>query len=142
VLLVVSYSNAQETYNVNVSANQVVRLTTSINMANASICLGANLPIGCTQAQLCIARNVPGGASCTAGQARNAFARIYPITQAGREEFLIYYLILPSFRSLDAEDFGFDGKIFCMAWPVLSQSVKDNICTTAGLAAGCNPCIK
>lgn len=132
-------ASAQEIYTVNANANQVARLTRSAWRANAITCLNHTLPIGCTQTQACVSVGLPSG--CTPAQARGGNVRIWPATQAGREEFVIFFMILPVFKALEKDDAGFDSQQFCVAWPSLSQATKDGICTAAGLTAGCELCV-
>jgi hypothetical protein len=104
---------------------------------NNSVCAAVDLASGCTQAQACTAANATGGASCTAAQARNANVRIFPQTFAGREEFFQFRIALPKFLELRAEIVNLNQAHAKRTWDAGNQTVRDGMCTAAGLAAGC-----
>lgn len=141
LVLVACVASAQETYSISANANQVSRLTKYETVQNAKTCLSFALSIGCTQAQACTAAGAAGGASCTAAQARAANARIFPATQAGREEFLIFVIILGfGIPEFDRQAFTFDQGQFCPLFKAATQTARDNACTAIGASAGCEPC--
>src|SRR5687767_9696001 len=90
VLLAGPASAQVETYAVPGSAANVATLTSVISFRNRETCERWSLATTCTQAQACTAANAIGGSSCTAANARAANARIFPLTQAGREEYVIH----------------------------------------------------
>lgn len=132
-------AEAQETYSLSASAGNVTTLTDVISFFNAQTCQGFSLAPNCTQAQACTAANAPGGSSCTAAQARNANARIWPLTQAGREEYTTFQIAMPRFLDLVGSVATAKRQTFSTAWAALSQGSRDSICTTLGLPAGCSP---
>ena len=150
VLLWPLLSEAQETYTINANANQVSDLTTIVGNENGQVCDQLALPLGCTQAQACTAANAPGGASCTAAQARGAGVRIYPQTQAGREEFVTFRVAAPKFQELRAGVPSFSQKKQCDFWATAPRAgatgSRDAMCAAAGLPtsvnapAGCELC--
>lgn len=93
VVLFSGVAMGQESYTVNATAGQVTDLTAIVDISNEQVCRGLGLALTCTQAQACTAKGAPGGASCTAVQARGAGVRIYPQTLAGREEFVTFALV-------------------------------------------------
>lgn len=132
-------SIAQEAYTLNASAGNVTTLTDVISFFNAQTCQGFSLAPNCTQAQACTAANAAGGAGCTAAQARAASARIWPSTQAGREEFTTFQIAAPKFLDLVGSVAAAKKATFSTAFAALSQVNRDSICTTLGLPAGCSP---
>lgn len=131
---------AQESYTVNSSAAQVVRLTKAVTIQNRQTCASQGFPASCTQATICVQVNAAGGASCTAAQARASNVRIYPNTLAGREEFITFALIVPAFQQLMGTAVSTDQQDFCGAFKAASQATRDATCTTYGLPAACEPC--
>jgi len=132
-------AQAQETYSLPASAGNVTTLTDVISFFNAQTCQGFSLAPNCTQAQACTAANAPGGASCTAAQARGVSARIWPLTQPGREEYTTFQIALPRFQDLVGSVATAKRQTFTIAWAGISQGSRDSICTTLGLPAGCSP---
>lgn len=130
----------QESYSVSASANQVSNLTNAIASINQDLCDRYTLGTNCTQAQACTAVNAPGGASCTAAQARQANVRIWPNTQAGREEFVVFYIVGPRFQDLVQGTVGSNRARYCAWWNTQNQTTKDGECTKLGLPAGCAIC--
>lgn len=132
-------ASAQETYSLSAGAGNVVTLSAVITGQNGNICATYALPRTCTQAQVCTAASTPGGASCTATQARAANVRIYPLTQPGREEYVGFGIALPRFLELVAVQAAENLRSTCAAWNALTQGARDTFCTgTLGLAAGCS----
>lgn len=144
--------SAQETYSVPGSATNVNTLTRIVTGWNGDTCQRFNIArppnAACTQAAVCTAANAPGGASCTAAQARGANVRIFPLTQAGREEFLQFMIVLPDFTTLAATNEKAENKrAFCVGWTAATNANKDSTCTALGLptgwvagnGAGCDP---
>lgn len=143
-------AEAQETYSVGpVSAARVTTASIVITKRNGETCLRVNAVGGrtCTQAQACTAGGAAGGASCTAAQARTANVRIYPLTQAGREEFLTFAIALPDLDNMVFQQADENKRAFCAAWVAATNANKDTICTTlalptgwvAGNGLGCDP---
>lgn len=144
------FALAQETYSISANANQVTDLTAIVGAANTAVCDRLGLAIGCTQAQACTGAQAPGGASCTAAQARSVNARIYPQTQAGREEFVVFEIAAPKFQELRFSlVLQSSQKELCDFWataPRAGANSKDNVCSAAGLPTsvsaptGCELC--
>lgn len=128
---------AQESYTVNSSAAQVVRLTKAVTIANRQTCATYGFPSACVQADTCTAK---GLGACTPAQARAANVRIYPNTLAGREEFVTFGLVVPAFQQLMSTAVTTDQQDFCGAFKAASQATRDATCTTYGLPAACEPC--
>ncbi len=139
VLALSAVSHAQETYSLPAGAGNVVTLTAVITGLNGDNCARYSLPRTCTQAQVCTAAGAPGGASCTAAQARGANVRIYPLTQAGREEFVTFGIALPEFLRLVANQQQETRRAFCEGWNAANTTARNNACSALGLAAGCDP---
>jgi hypothetical protein len=130
---------AQETYSLPAGAGNVTTLSVVITGMNGGICVASGLPRTCTQAQACTATGAPGGASCSAAQARAAGIRIYPLTQPGREEFVTWVIAVPKFLELVAAQQAEMVRAACEAWNALTQGQRDTVCTaTLGLPAGCS----
>lgn len=131
---------AQETYTINGSAGQVADLRQYVLAINRGQCRRLALAITCTQAQACTAANAPGGASCTAAQARGAGARIWPDTQAGREEFVTFQWIAPHFIEAKSSLPALAAPDYCGWWSAQNQTTKDAECTKIGAPTGCSIC--
>jgi hypothetical protein len=138
VLAVGGVANAQESYSIPATASQVTDVTSIAIAKNKKTCVRLGLAIGCTQAQACTAANAAGGASCTAAQARNANARIFvSSTQAGREEYVSFQIVLPAFQDQIAAVPGQTQREACANWQTFNQTQKDAACTAAGITAPC-----
>jgi hypothetical protein len=134
------FAEAQENYTVPANATQAAEFRQHVLAVNRSVCRRFNLSASCTQAQACTAANAPGGASCTAAQARGANVRIYPDTAAGREEYMTFVWVLPHFteaRTTLPSQIQLD---LCAWWGTLNQTQKDTQCSTWGAPAGCQVC--
>lgn len=143
VVLFAPWASAQETYSINANANQVTDLTDIVRTQNGQVCERTNLALDCTQAQACTAAGVAGGASCTAAAARAANVRIFPLTQAGREEFVTFGIAAPRFVELRAANVpAFAQQQQCKFWsaPTTTRTQKDAMCTAANLPTGCQLC--
>jgi hypothetical protein len=140
LLLIPALVSGQETYSLAATAGQVANLTAAVASLNQEMCTGHALAADCTQAQVCTAVNAPGGAGCSAVQARDAKVRIWPNTQAGREEFVTFYLVAPRFQDLIAGTVGANRIRYCAWWTAQAQNVKDAECTKLGQPAGCALC--
>jgi hypothetical protein len=138
-LLGAASAQAQETYSLPAGAGNVVTLTTVIAGLNGDNCVRYALPRTCTQAQVCTAAGAPGGASCSATQARGAGVRIYPLTQPGREEFVTFGIALPAFLQLVSNQQQETRRVFCEGWLASNTTARNNACSALGLAAGCDP---
>ena len=139
--LVAPWAAAQETYSIAANANQVTDLTEIVRTQNGQVCDRVNQALNCTQAQACTAAGVAGGASCTAAAARAANVRVYPLTQAGREEFVTFVIAGPRFVELRASAVpAFAQKKQCDFWAVATQTQRDAMCTAANLPTGCALC--
>lgn len=136
-LLIAGVAQAQETYSIAAGATNVTTLTGVITAKNGDKCAKVSLPRTCTQAQLCTAKGVTGGASCTAAQARSAGERIYPLTQAGRDEFVTFEVALPKFTELVSEVQTDQRRDFCEKWNAATQTARNNACTAIGATSGC-----
>lgn len=149
-LCLVPLASAQETYSISANAAQVSDLTAIVGAANGEVCNKLGLALGCTQAQACTVANAPGGSACTAAQARGAQVRIYPQTQAGREEFVVFGIAGPRFNELRASAVpAFSQRKLCDFWataPRTGTNSKDAVCAAAGLPTsvsaptGCELC--
>lgn len=140
-------ASAQETYSVAVPAADVNLVQRSRILWNASVCARFALAASCTQAQACTAAGAPGGASCTAVQARSVDVEIFADTLAGREGFFIRKLLTRLRRDILARDIaGRDGDLQCTNWRAGNDTVKNAMCAAAGapvpatVALGCNLC--
>jgi hypothetical protein len=131
---------AQETYSVPANAGQVADLTSIVDAVNGRTCEAQALSTACTQAQACVSANAAGGASCTAAQARAANVRIYPNTQAGREEYVQFKIALAKFNELKADIVARGLQRLCQFWATANQTQKDALCTGSGQTAGCLLC--
>lgn len=125
-------ASAQETYSLPASANNVTTLTGVITAQNGALCAAYGLARTCTQAQVCAAAGATGGSGCTAAQARNAGVRIFPLTQAGREEFAQHKIAAPKFAELISEQQAENRRSFCEAWNAANQTQRDSACTAIG----------
>jgi len=140
LLLLAPIVEAQETYSLSATAAQVTDLQAIVQASNEKVCNRFALADSCTQAQACTAAGAPGGASCTAAQARSVNVRVFPNTQAGREEFVTFVVAAPRFQDLRAGILGHNREKFCAFWATATRGQKDGICTAAGRAAGCELC--
>jgi len=135
------YAAAQENYNVPASAQQVADLTAVVTGANLRTCLLWGKAAGCTDqgaSGTCVAAGAAGGSSCTAAQARAANARIFPATQAGREEFVQFKIAAPTFVAMKNELPTFSRAAYCSWFGLQTQTTQDSECTKIGLSAGCS----
>jgi hypothetical protein len=143
-------AQAQTSYTITTqNAAQDLRIERGRIVANEETCQRQGYPVGCTQAQACVPVGRPpcaGGASCTAAQARAAAcnARIYPNTQAGREEMLAFETMIPGLQKLKERGQSLDANAFCeVTWVALTLTERHNECVRAGRGAGSsttNPC--
>lgn len=131
---------AQENYTVPATAGQVADLASIVAGFNQGRCKALNLLVNCTQAQACVAANAPGGASCTAAQARGVGARIYGNSQAEREDFVIREIVLPDFVSLKTQLFRNGQTAYCLWWDAQNQTTKNAELTKIGLPTGLTAC--
>lgn len=138
VLLVASLTEAQESYCISVTANQVQRISKAIDRQNANVCTRLGLPYPCTQSQACVAAGLPS--NCTPAQAIDANARVYDgTTQAGRQEFT-NELTKIGFQNITHNVVAFDNTTWCQKFKAATQTQKDQACTSVGYIAGCEPC--
>lgn len=133
-------AEAQEVYTLNANATQVGQLDRARAAKNRQTCQRYALPTTCTQAQVCTAASSPGGAACTPAQARAANVRVYPQTQAGREEFIGVELVLPAISIGTGSAAADERKAACSWFNLQTQPTKDAECSKWGLDVGCNPC--
>ena len=145
LVLLASPAAAQETYTLSAAATNVTELTAIVTASNGRLCERYALASTCTQAQACTAAvtagtTVGGGAACTATQARAAGIRIYPISQPGREEFVMYAIAVPAFNAMKATIVSRTQEVQCQNWQTATQPQKDAVCTASGLSAGCLLC--
>lgn len=133
---------AQETYSLSASAGQVADLRQYVLAINRGTCrrLAAAGGLACNQAQACTAANAPGGSGCSATQARNAGCRIWPDTQAGREEFVTFQWNAPRFLEAKASLPSLAAPDYCDWWGAQNQTTKDAECTKIGAPTGCSIC--
>lgn len=143
-LLLASLASAQsvdETYSIPVLAVTVAEIDLGRNQHNEDRCVASGYPTGvCTQAEVCVAQNVAGGASCTAMAAILAGQRIYPDSQAGRNAFIGNELVRSQGKVFVQKQKHLDlnkARAFCAA---ATQIQLDAICSAFGLGAGCFVC--
>lgn len=141
LLLVASPALAQETYSQAASAAQVLDLSAIITADNEDTCEGRSLAENCTQAQICTAANVAGGASCTAANARAAGVRIYPLTFAGRDEYVLHNFVLPRFLAARARISQRHRVKECRFWATATNTQKNTVCQALGIPSSTTqPC--
>jgi len=138
---------APENYTIPAPSNRVTQLIQVVNMRNEKTCVrlwrraGTNpwaVPWQCTQAQACVVAGATGGASCTAAQARAVDARIWVnTTEAGRTEFVTFFMVSPAFDDQYSAVPGWDQYIQCVTWNAASQATKDAMCTNAQRPVPC-----
>lgn len=124
---------AQETYSVTASAVQAARVERQRVRQNALTCQRFNQAPTCTQAQVCVAAGAAGGAACTAAQARatTPSSEIFPATLAGRENMIVFSIVVPRFNEFLAQDIADDSAAYCIWW-------KDAATTRAAKDLDCN----
>jgi hypothetical protein len=119
---------AQETYSIDVSANQQAAIEWDRVRQNTDTCASGGLPASCTQAQI---RAIPGHSTDV----------IYTNDTDGRGKLLKKVWILDRIYLVNVERQRRDTLSFCSWWNGLSQGNKDTQCvSTFGLAAGCILC--
>lgn len=138
----VGVASAQETYSTSATAQQVLDLTDIVTATNERTCTNRGQAIGCTQAQSCTGQGVvcANGSSCTAAQARSCGARIFPLTQAGREEYVTFQLVGPEFISRRDALSSWYQERQCRFWVTANASQRSAMCTAAGLPSTCRLC--
>lgn len=133
-------AQAQENFAFSLSAPNVSKLDLGRVQHNTRVCESRALQANCTQAAICVAAGVSGGASCTAPDALAAGVRIYANTQTGREAFIANELVKTAFAGFvqkHAQTALANFQAFCQsATPVQA----DGVCTASGLGAGCGIC--
>lgn len=132
LVLVAASVSAQETYTQSASAAQVLDLSAIITAENEDTCESRALAETCTQAQVCTAANAPGGASCTPAQARGAGVRIYPLTFAGRDEFVLHNFVLPRFNAARIRIAQRHRIKECRFWATATNTQKNAACQATG----------
>lgn len=132
ILLSPVFAEAQETYSVSASVAQVAELRHYTLALNRATCRSLSLPATCTQAQAC-----PG---CTNAQARQQDRRIWPDSQAGREEFVIFVWIAPDYDAIRTATPGKVLEDYCAWFRAQNQAGKDAECSKIGAPASCNVC--
>lgn len=137
-LLLANIAVAQETYSISATAGQVASLAEIIAVDNVTTCITWGFSPGCTQGDVCIAAGATGGASCTAAQARAKGVRLWPATQAGREEYVIFSIAAPEFQSRKARYVQVSKSAYCWWFDHSNQTVKDAECTKVGFSSGCS----
>jgi hypothetical protein len=137
LILLCSGVSAQESYSISASAQQVTDLTNIVTARNEKLCQRFSLALACTQAQVCTAASTPGGASCTAAQARTAGVRIFPLTQAGREEYVTFQIAAPAFNDQKAIVPSWLQKKACDTWQTQNQTERNTACAAHSLPNGC-----
>jgi hypothetical protein len=134
VFLLAGAADGAEVYAVAASDAQVVELRIYELAKNREQCRRLGLASTCTQAQACTAANAPGGASCTAAQARQAGCRIWPDTEAGRLEFITFNpgWLADLFKSAKASTPAQIGTEYCIWWGTQNQTQREAVCTAIG----------
>ena len=136
----VSAQSVDETYSIPIVAAQVAAIDLGRNQHNDERCSANSLPEGCTQAQVCVAANVAGGASCTALAAILAGQRIYPDSLTGRNAFIGNELVRSQTNAFVQKQAHLDvnkARAFCAS---STQIQRDAVCSAFGLGAGCFVC--
>lgn len=132
---------AQETYSVAITnPTKVSQLDLGRAQHNRSRCLLNSLPEGCTQAEVCVAAGVEGGASCTVVDAVAAGQRIYPNSISGREAFIANELVrnkLPEYVKYQATLALGAMQAFCA---VATPAQENALCAATGQSASCGIC--
>lgn len=131
-----------ENHTIPVSTVNQAKETLVIRRSNRLLCTRWSLSFPCTQAAVCTAAGVVGGASCTAANARAAEARIYDSTTlAGREEFTTFGIAQPAFNDLVAAAVSEQIVEGCSIWATMNTTQRNNVCSsyTPALPPGCNP---
>jgi len=131
---------AQETYSIPANAGQVSDLTAIVDANNGRVCERLNLATNCAQSLACSTANAAGGSGCSAAQARAAAVRIFPQTQAGREEFVQFMIAAPKFLAIKTDIILRAQERLCAFWSTANQTQKDALCTSSGQSAGCLLC--
>ena len=140
LLVIPATVQAQETYSIAVPAPLVLDLSVILSDTNAETCKRLNLQPGCTQGDACTNANAAGGSGCTPAQARAANARIYPGTQAGREELVAFHIALPRFTELLAHAKGRNTARWCERYRALSASAQNAECSAISQPDQCGIC--
>jgi hypothetical protein len=131
---------AQETYSANYGAAAVTRFDKVRVGVNNETCRRLSLSASCTQAQACVAAGAANGAACSTADAVAVDARIYPNTQAGREE--LYKAnsearLKAIERRLLKEP---DSRAVCTWYASATGVERATFCATVGLPSDCDPC--
>lgn len=135
---------AQETWSIGpVPPAQVAAAADQVTFFNASTCqrlstTASPLTDTCTQAQACTNAGAAGGASCTPAQARAANARIFPATQAGREEYVTFTMVIPTLDDRREKVTNNNRLKQCKFWQTATAAQRNAICSAVGLPAGCD----
>src|SRR5690349_13440752 len=138
LLSIAAPAEAQESYTASATVGQVADFRQYVLAINRGTCRKYSLAATCTQAQACTAANAAGGASCTAAQARAASARIWPDTQAGREEFMTFVWLVPKFNEAKSSLPSQANADYCAWWSASNQTTKDAECSKIGAPNGCS----
>lgn len=130
---------AAEGYTLNKGAGIVKSIERLRIFYNGAVCSANGLALTCTQAQVCVAANVTGGASCSNADAKAAGVFVYADSLSGREKLLdflsdeyvnrLYTKLIPASDS-DAYKVWFKAQ---------NQATQDAECSKIGLPAGCTP---
>lgn len=128
---------AQETYCSTANANQAADVRLHVLGVNRETCERlvplSGPSFNCTQAAACTAANAAGGSGCSPAQARQASARIWPDSQAGREEFQSFEWDLPQFVTARASLPQRGYTAYCRWWSTATQVQREADCTKANL---------
>jgi hypothetical protein len=149
LVLLASLTYADETYSI-VATGSTATLSSWLGgldlfriQQNADVCTRAKLATNCTQADACVALNVPGGASCTAAQANAADARIFTNTLSGREGLLaikgLKWMAEEARARKAREEAGY-GVLSAWCGTNPNTSALDTMCAALGLSSGCYVC--
>jgi hypothetical protein len=125
-----------ENYSYTASNAQVVALTVLIQAHNQlDVCAPLGIDnAGCTQAAVCVAKNI---APCNAQNARDAKARVYPQTTAGREEYFNKVIIADGIPDVQVKAEVARKRVKEANLAAQSQATKDADCAANNLPAGC-----
>lgn len=137
---------APEVYTLNAGSTNVGNLIQVIRAKNEKLCSNLHRQAGtnpwtpawtCTQAQACTVASAPGGASCTAAQARGANVRVWLQTEAGHQEYVMFQIVLPAFNDQVEALPSWEQRQQCIAFNAGDQNAKDQMCINAGRVAPC-----
>lgn len=137
----VEAATAPETYSTTISNQATLNaLDWGRIQHNTDTCAKGSLPSTCTQAEICVALNVTGGAACTLVDALAAGARLYSNTLGGRQSFVGDQLIRKAAEEFKAEQRRREILAAMAACAGYNETQKNVVCSAYGLPNGCTIC--